>query len=57
MALADYYLCDRCGAKAFYDADLGDRIDQAGDLVALCKGCAVVYKCTFVPKYHSEEQP
>lgn len=22
MALADYYLCDRCSAKTFYDAEL-----------------------------------
>ena len=23
MAAADYYLCDVCGGKCFYDADLG----------------------------------
>lgn len=22
MAMADYYLCDRCGCKTFYDANL-----------------------------------
>ena len=24
MALADYKQCDRCGAKAFYDANISD---------------------------------
>jgi len=24
MAAADYHLCDLCGAKAFYDANIGD---------------------------------
>lgn len=22
MAMADYHLCDKCGAKTFYDADI-----------------------------------
>ena len=53
MALCDYRLCDRCGGKAFYDANLnyGDpgatrvrgqhyTLDHVGDWAVLCQTCA-----------------
>jgi len=53
MALCDYRLCDRCGGKAFYDANLnyGDpgatrvrgqhyTLDYVGDWAVLCQTCA-----------------
>ena len=52
MALADYYLCDVCGGKTFYDAELSYDRDNAnprtghpwpdavGDMAVLCEGCA-----------------
>lgn len=55
MALADYKLCDVCGRKTYYDAnlnfDLGDRgpdgfpvPDGAGDLAALCRECVKTHE-------------
>ena len=51
MALADYKLCDACGAKTFYDAALEYDLDGpiirepkpvgVGDWAVLCGACAV----------------
>lgn len=38
MALADYRLCDKCGCKVFYDANLD--VSAVGALVVLCQECA-----------------
>lgn len=47
MALADYYLCDVCNRKAFYDADKA-HYDEDGnyslggmvvDIAAVCAAC------------------
>jgi hypothetical protein len=53
MALADYYLCDKCGCKTFYDANLSYDDDAVnpetghpwpngdiGYMIVLCKKCA-----------------
>lgn len=40
MAKCDYYLCDCCNEKCFYDADIPDRFEQAGKIKAICKQCA-----------------
>jgi len=48
MANADYYLCDCCGERTFYDADLeycdnGDSKmlpNRVGKMLVLCKECA-----------------
>lgn len=58
MASADYRLCDRCGAKAFYDASLNyeegpsgeDRLDQLGDWRVICVRCARTHRTTIVPR-------
>ncbi len=38
MALRDYRLCDVCGRKTFYDANLD--VSAVGALVVLCQECA-----------------
>lgn len=43
MAKCDYYLCDRCQEKCFYDADIPDRFEQVGDMRAICKGCSTTH--------------
>ncbi len=48
MAGADYYSCDACGSKTFYDADLNYEEDEQGNWViprvgemkVLCPECA-----------------
>lgn len=55
MALADYYLCDVCGGKCFYDAELNWEaddetgewsLDRMGDMAAICERCAETYEVT-----------
>ena len=62
MASADYYLCDVCGKKTFYDAGVqyGDNFDSTNDyktlptgvgqMRVLCKECAKIKKVTIVDK-------
>lgn len=48
MALADYYLCDLCERKTFYDARLDYPVSSgpvwlpegAGDMAVICETCA-----------------
>lgn len=56
MATADYYLCDVCDGKAFYDANLdydhddpvlygnGSRLGRVGDMRVICVNCAKTHK-------------
>lgn len=56
MAGADYYHCDVCGSKAFYDADLqydfgkpveygcGSKLGYVGDMAAICDACSEKYE-------------
>lgn len=42
MAMADYYLCDQCGAKAIYDANWGYLVEASGvDICIICERCKV----------------
>ena len=41
MAGADYYSCDKCGRKTFYDAEVN--YGGLGSMVALCEDCANMY--------------
>lgn len=56
MAAADYYLCDRCGCKTFYDANLnydGDSCNpvtqhrwpegNVGWMIVICNTCAITH--------------
>lgn len=42
MAMADYYHCDACGGKAFYDADIDDRFERVA-MTVLCERCTKRY--------------
>lgn len=57
MAAADYWLCDQCGAKAFYDAGLNYDVDGpirpddhrplpegCGDARVLCVACVKTHR-------------
>lgn len=57
MAAVDYWFCDVCGGKSFYDANLHYERDApmrpsdnrmlpvgAGDMAAICVACAKTHK-------------
>ncbi len=57
MAAGDYYLCDRCSAKTFYDANTHYELDDSGrgyhfvgvgDMKAICKRCAETHEVVLV---------
>ena len=62
MALADYYLCDVCGSKAFYDSNLsydhderveygcGAKLGYVGDMAAICDDCVKTHKVVIEPR-------
>lgn len=66
MAAADYYLCDICDSKTFYDAELpyGEWDDMqenpethhpwpdgnVGGMVVICKKCAETHKIVITEK-------
>jgi hypothetical protein len=66
MALAEYWLCDRCGEKTFYDARLNwcDSLESrlvlrrdgrmlpygAGDMAAICKECSKTHEIIVRPR-------
>ena len=49
MALADYYLCDKCEQKTFYDATV-DYGWGVGGMAVLCKKCAGTHEVKIVEK-------
>lgn len=63
MALGDYYLCDVCGGKAFYDANLsydfdreqapvsygcGMKLGYVGDMAVICDECAKTHTVAII---------
>lgn len=44
MAASDYRLCDVCGGKAFYDANLN--YDQGSDVVGSVRNAGMMLDCT-----------
>ena len=52
MAGCDYYHCDKCGCKCFYDADLDDRLTSSwvGEFAAICDQCAKTWEIKIVEK-------
>ena len=65
MAAADYYLCDRCECKTFYDANLhyenhnGNQNPETGHMwpegnvgymLVLCRDCAAKFTVRLEPK-------
>ena len=62
MAVSDYYLCDVCGGKCFYDSNLnydfenrnerGDpKLDYVGDMAAICEKCAETHEIVINERY------
>lgn len=64
MSMMEYYLCDKCGGKCFYDANLnwddpapgetpvrghGVMLDHCGDIAALCLKCSKTHELQVVP--------
>lgn len=62
MAMADYYLCDVCSQKAFYDSNLdydfdapvdygcGSKLGWVGDMAAICDQCAKTHIVVILAK-------
>ncbi len=50
MALSDYYLCDLCGCKTFYDPEGAYEESFVGDMVVLCVDCAKTHEIKIEPK-------
>lgn len=55
MALADYYLCDVCNTKVFYDYDVEYEFEDmpaygVGDMACICKACSSQYEIKIVKK-------
>lgn len=44
MAGIDYYSCDVCKGKAFYDADIYSRWEHVGEIKAICKKCSETHE-------------
>lgn len=50
MAAANYRLCDKCGAKTFYDSDVDYEDSNLGAMAALCKDCAQTHEITIAKR-------
>ena len=48
MAGADYYSCDKCGRKTFYDAEVN--YDGLGSMAALCEDCDKTHAAIIVER-------
>ncbi len=51
MAGANYYRCDLCNARTFYDADVDwEHQHNLGQIAALCKQCSKAYQVVIRPR-------
>ena len=61
MARSDYYLCDCCTEKTFYDAQVLYDTDRpredggywpngVGEMLVLCEGCAKDWSVALIPR-------
>lgn len=54
MAGADYYSCDVCRGKTFYDANLDydddNNLAGVGDIAVICESCAKTHSVIIVEK-------
>lgn len=65
MAAADYYSCDVCGRKTFYDADLEYTssppdyepvLPGVGAMKVICTSCADSHEVVIVPRPASRQK-
>ena len=68
MAMADYYLCDVCSQKAFYDANLrydfdtpvdygcSSKLDYVGDMAVICDDCAKTHQVVVLARTATGER-
>lgn len=54
MAYADYYHCDICDSKAFYDAQIDWDETRIGDMKVICKKCAESHDVVVMQKVSLE---
>ena len=58
MAMSDYYLCDSCGCKTFYDADLdyqdNGNLPRVGEMVVICEDCIKTQEIRIVANNNPE---
>ena len=72
MSASDYFLCDICDGKCFYDAtlsweicasedefvrDRGMKLDYCGDISAICRDCAKTHEIVIQPRTGQEVKP
>ncbi len=57
MAYGDYFHCEVCDCKAFYDSDVCWNYASTRDLVALCHACARQYEIKVFSKDNFQEFP
>lgn len=51
MAQFDYYSCDSCGCKTFYDVEVADQYEtRVGKMIVICPECAKSKDITLVDK-------
>ena len=54
MAICDYYLCDICSRKTFYDAELCYKDVHlpvgVGNMAVICEDCALTHEVKILKK-------
>lgn len=57
MAGADYYSCDGCGRRTFYDAGIAESYpDRVGQMIVICPDCAKTMKVVLQKKTKNERK-
>lgn len=54
MVGSDYYSCDKCFAKAFYDAEV--EYEGVGQMRVLCAKCAETHRLEIVESKNQNKQ-
>ena len=57
MDYCEYYLCDVCDAKAFYDGGRNYELDNVGEMKVLCLSCAKTHQVIVVERGVFHEPP
>jgi len=54
MAGADYYSCDECSCKTFYDAEV--EYWNVGQMIVLCPGCSRKYEIVILEREQEQQR-